>query len=269
LFGVQPIALSGAETRTSDFRYDYGAANWADLSSARRAREAERMEVYAAMVDRMDQGIGRVLAALEESGESDHTVVIFLSDNGGCASWPTPETEAAFEAYNAGIPVGDPRGYEFVGQTWGWVQNAPFRRHKVWVYEGGIATPLIVRWPAEIAAGGISHQPGHVVDFLPTLLDLAGAAEMPEELEGRSLLPWWQGTAPAPRELGWALFGNYAWREGHLKLIYNVARKDWELYDLATDRTETTNLAAQRPAEVARLRKAWWQWARRCGIETL
>jgi arylsulfatase A-like enzyme len=269
LFGTDPVSLSARESRASDFRYDYGAANWDDLNEATRAREEERMEVYAAMVDRMDQGIGRVLAALESTGQADHTLVVFISDNGGCASWPTEETEAAFEAYNSGIPVGDPRGYEFVGQTWGWAQNAPFRRHKTWVYEGGIATPMIVRWPAKITPGTITHEPGHVVDFLPTFLELSNAAEIPVEAEGQSLLPSFHGDKRPPRELGWALFGNYAWREGNLKLIYNVARQEWELYDLGEDRAETLNIAADHPETVKRLRSAWWDWAKRCGITEL
>lgn len=269
LFDSATVELSAPEARSSDFRYDYGATDWADLDAPGRAREAERMEVYAAMVDRMDQGIGRVLAALEATGQADNTVVIFLSDNGGCASWPTEESETDFEAYNANIPVGDPRGYEFVGKTWGWVQNAPFRRHKVWVYEGGIATPMIVKWPAKITSGEITHQPGHVVDFLPTLLDIAGTGPSADVFEGQSLLPIFHGgTRPSP-QLGWALFGNYAWREGSLKLIYNVAQKDWELYDLATDRSENHNIAPAHPTTVDRLKQAWWAWAARCGITEL
>jgi len=140
------------------------------------------MEAYAAMVNRMDRGIGRVLAALEDSGVAEDTLVMFLSDNGGCASWPDQREgqEKGFVEYNKGIPVGDGRGYEFVGKGWGWAQNAPFRKFKTWCYEGGIATPMFVRWPGTVAPGSITHQVGHVIDFMPTLLELAGT-EYPSE----------------------------------------------------------------------------------------
>ena len=148
------------------------------------------METYAAMVDRMDRGIGRVLAALDEAGVADNTVVMFLSDNGGCASWPSgrPGQEEGFVKYNKGIPVGDGRGYEFVGKGWGWAQNAPFRQFKTWCYEGGIATPMIVRWPGKVARGSITHQVGHIIDFMPTLLELA-ESDYPREFNGNEILP--------------------------------------------------------------------------------
>ena len=231
------------------------------------------MEVYAAMVDRMDQGIGRLMLALEQSGEADNTIVIFFSDNGGCASWPTGDVEPDFVDHNEGIPVGDGRGYEFVGKAWGWAQNAPFRRHKVWTYEGGIATPMIVRWPANVAAGTLTRQPGHVVDLMPTFLELA-KGNYPETREGHdvppmevhSLIPILEGGRREAPAMGWALFHNYAWREGDRKIVFNRSRQEWELYDLSGDRAETRNLAPQNPTEVKRLVAAWWEWAERCGI---
>ncbi len=136
--------------------------------------------------------------------------MIFFSDNGGCASWPTEKQEPGFQEYNAGIPVGDPRGYEFVGKSWGWAQNSPFRRHKIWTYEGGIATPMITRWPEKLKVGNFTKQPGHVVDLMPTLLESAegeypklrdGKAVPP--MEGHCLLPVLQGQDRETPALGW------------------------------------------------------------------
>ncbi len=267
LFQKQP-KLSPPDQKTGDYRYDYDVPNWAKLPEAERRREEARMEVYAAMVDRMDRGIGRVLAALEQSSVADNTVVIFLSDNGGCATWP--RKEAGFQEYNAGIPVGDGRGYEFVGKGWGWAQNAPFRQFKTWCYEGGIATPMIVRWPGKVAPGAITHQVGHIVDFMPTLLELAGA-EYPAEfagnailpVEGESLVPIFRGKQrQGHASLSWALFGNRAIRQGDWKLVWGASDKVWELYDLQADRSETDNLAAKFPERVASMARDWEAWAR-------
>ena len=228
------------------------------------------METYAAMVDRMDQGIGRVLAALDEAGVADNTVVMFLSDNGGCATWPSgrPGQEEGFIKYNKDIPVGDGRGYEFVGKGWGWAQNAPFRQFKTWCYEGGIATPMIVRWPGKVARGSITHQVGHIIDFMPTLLELA-ESEYPREfngneilpVEGRSLLPILHGQKrDAHRSLSWELFGNHATRQGDWKLVWGASEKQWELYDLKTDRSETNNIASKFPERVTAMARDWEAW---------
>ena len=263
--------LSPVDRKTGAFRYDYDVTPWDDVAD--RDREERRMEVYAAMVDRMDQGVGRLLDALDQRGVADNTLVCFLSDNGGCASWPS--NEAGFEEYNRGIPVGDPRGYEFVGPGWGWAQNAPFRRHKVWTYEGGIATPLVVRWPGVVRPGAITHQVGHVIDFMPTLLELAGGS-YPETLgdeailplEGKSLVPILRGQEREPHEtLSWALFGNRAVRQGRWKLVWGASDKRWELYDLADDRTETNDLAAEKPERVKAMAAEWERWAAKCEVK--
>ena len=283
--------LSPVDHKTGSFRYDYDVTPWEEVKDT--AREQRRMEVYAAMLDRMDQGIGRLLGALEGAGVAENTVVFFLSDNGGCASWPRDET--GFEEYNRGVPVGDPRGYEFVGPGWGWAQNAPFRRHKVWTYEGGIATPFIVRWPGVVQPGAITHQVGHVIDFMPTLIELAdgtypetsgrgvrlgqetghnqrgsghnqaGEAILP--LEGKSLVPILQGAKRRPHEtLCWALYGNRAIRQGDWKLVWGASDKRWELYDLAADRTETNDLAAKNPERVEAMAAEWQRWATKCEV---
>lgn len=270
LFGRAPT-LSPAENKKGDYRYDYDVPDWKGMPAAERQREEDRMETYAAMVDRMDHGIGRVLAALDEAGVADNTVVIFLSDNGGCASWPRTDKEAAFNEYNRGVPVGDERGYEFVGKGWGWAQNAPFRQFKTWTYEGGIATPMIVRWPGKVAPGSITHQTGHIIDYMPTLLELAGST-YPDDLNGRKLLPV-EGKSLLPilhgkkraghRSMAWELYGNRAVRQGDWKLVWGANVKQWELYNLKTDRTETRDLAAKHPRRVASMARDWETWQKR------
>jgi len=276
--------LSPVDRKTGSFRYDYDVTPWEELKDT--AREERRMEVYAAMVDRMDQGIGRLLDALDETGVAENTVVFFLSDNGGCASWPRDET--GFKEYNRGIPVGDPRGYEFVGPGWGWAQNAPFRRHKVWTYEGGIATPLIARWPGVVRPGAITHQVGHVIDFMPPLVELADgtypetsdpqarpgqasgqnpAGEAITPLERESLVPILRGPNRRPHEaLCWALCGNRAIGQGDWKLVWGASDKRWELYDLAARRTETNDPAAKHPGRVAAMAAEWQRWAAKCEV---
>ncbi len=262
--------LSPVDKKTGDFRYDYDVVPWDELEE--REREEHRMEVYAAMVDRMDQGIGRVLKSLKDCGVADNTIVFFLSDNGGCASWPRNEKE--FNEYNRDVPVGDTRGYEFVGKAWGWAQNSPFRRHKTWTYEGGIATPMIVRWPGKVQAGSITHQPGHLIDFMPTLLELAGGT-YPNNYhgneilpgEGKSLTPILRGNQREPHEsLCWALMGNRAIRQGDWKLVWGASDKRWELYNLSKDRTETNDLAKKHPDRVNTMVAAWQQWAEMCEV---
>ena len=269
LFASTP-KLSSPEGRKGDYRYDYDVPDWETLPGVKRQREESRMETYAAMVDRMDRGIGRVLAALNEFGVADNTIVMFLSDNGGCASWPNgrPGQEEGFVQYNEDIPVGDRRGYEFVGRGWGWAQNAPFRQFKTWCYEGGIATPMIVRWPGVVAPGSITPQVGHIIDFMPTLLELAnrtyphefnGNAILP--VEGKSLLPVFRGRTREPHSsLSWELYGNRAIRQGDWKLVWGASEKRWELYNLKADRSETNNLAAKFPDRVAAMTRDWEVW---------
>jgi arylsulfatase A-like enzyme len=263
--------LSPVDHKTGEYRYDYDVVPWEDVTD--RVREERRMEVYAAMVDRMDQGIGRLLKTLAELKIDDNTLVCFLSDNGGCATWP--RDEEGFVKYNKGIPVGDARGYEFVGKGWGWAQNTPFRRFKTWTYEGGIATPLIVRWPGRVKSGTISHQPGHLVDFMPTMLELAGATypstfnghSIPP-MEGKSLVPIFQGNQrPRHESLCWALYGNRAIRRGDWKLVWGASDRRWELYNLVEDRTETNDLADQFPKRVKRMSAKWQEWATKTEVK--
>ncbi len=225
------------------------------------------MEVYAAMVDHLDRGIGQVLAAIDEAGIADNTLVMFFSDNGGCGTIASDLKGMA--AYNHGKMPGPGDTYDFCGPGWGWAQCAPFRRFKTWNYEGGIATPCIVRWPGVVKPKSINHSVGHLIDLMPTVLEITGG-EYPSEfagkkilpLEGQSLLPALQGKEwKRDGMLFWALYGNRAVRDGRWKLVWGTSGKEWELYDMQQDRTETNNLAAQHPQVVKRLSLAWQQFA--------
>jgi arylsulfatase len=262
--------LSGPDKKAGPWRYDYEIAPWEEVEEL--PREKRRMEVYAAMVDRLDQGVGRVLTALDELGVAENTLVLFLSDNGGCAT--LPQDLAGMKAYNRELPGGSDT-YDFCGPGWGWAQCTPFRRYKTWNHEGGIATPLIARWPATIAPGGITREVGHVVDFMPTLLELAGGeypatrggkAVLP--VEGKSLVPVFQGKQRAGHEhLCWSLYGSRAVRQGKWKLVWGVSSKRWELYDMQADRTETEDLSEQQPDRVAAMSALWHEWAKVCEVE--
>jgi len=265
--------LSKPDPQQSQLAYDFAITEWAKIENL--PREQRRMEVYAAMVDSMDQGIGRVMRTLERCGLAENTCVLFLSDNGGCAShsgYYNDEIRKAHEAYNRELP-GDIDTYDYVAQGWGWAQNAPFRRYKVWTHEGGIATPMIVRWPEVVSAGTISHDVGHVVDVLPTLLDLTGASYPRQRnrvdvlpMEGDSLLPTLEGRPRiGHRSLCWYLYGNRAVRQGKWKLVWGSNVETWELFDMESDRTETNDLASVYPQRVKQMEADWLKWAKQTG----
>ncbi|HOX59006.1 MAG TPA: arylsulfatase [Candidatus Paceibacterota bacterium] len=236
--------------------------NW---STANQPWEDRRMAVYAAMVDRMDQNIGRLLQALADLNLETNTVVMFLSDNGSSSG------EAG--GRDTSQLAGPKSSYMNVGPAWAHAHNTPFRRYKLWLHEGGIATPFIVRWPSVVKPGTLTHQIGHIIDVLPTCLELAGA-KYPREfngqeilpVEGRSLVPAFRGKEVRPPDLlFWEQDGNRAVRQGKWKLVWDVELRRWELYDLEADRTETKDLAARHPARVRKLAAAYDRWARATG----
>ncbi len=240
---------------------------WDTLEPAQQEELALRMAIYAAMIDRMDQNIGRVVAQLEAMGELDNTLILFFNDNGGCAEGgrfgggPAEELETE-------------RGYFLtVGQMWANASNTPYRLYKHYVHEGGIATPAIVHWPAGMdgdGLGGFRDQSGYLPDVMPTLLD---AARIPPDdrpaTAGVSLLGAWTDDAPlAERAMYWEHEGNAAIRVGSMKLVRRHAgdHTRWELYDLANDRTERHDLAGDRPEVVESLARQWQQWAGTVGV---
>jgi len=254
--------------------------------------EALRMAVYAAQVDRMDQGIGRVVAELERAGRLENTLFVFLSDNGGCAEEMPPETAKDFvtafvdfapvtrdgqEVVPGNVPdlaPGPESTYASYGVPWANLSNTPFREYKHWIHEGGISTPFIVHWPAGLGTRGtIRTTPHQLTDVMATVLDAAGAAYPRTRdghavlpLEGRSMLPTLNGEPDrADRTLFWEHEGNAGARRGKWKLVRKYGQ-DWELYDMEDDRTELHDLAAGHPAIVAELAEAYEAWAARCGV---
>jgi arylsulfatase len=250
------------------------------------------MEVYAAQIDRMDQGIGRILDALEQTGQLDNTLVIFMSDNGACAEdipvgVPVDElvnnlmiarshtrdgAEVRF-GNKPDIMPGPEDTYQSYGTAWANLSNTPFRLYKHWIHEGGISTPLIFHWPQGIAEkGGVRHTPGYLPDIMATLLDIS-ATDYPQQregkpvpaLEGISLMSVLDGDIGERGPMFWEHEGNAAVRIGDWKLVRKYPEA-WELYDLAQDRTETRDLAAQYPERVAGMRARYEEWAARCGV---
>lgn len=214
------------------------------------------MSVYAAMIDRMDQNIGRLLAALRAAGRDRNTLILFLSDNGGCS-------EFVNEGKPGALP-GDPDSNLSTGLPWANVSNTPFRGFKQQVYEGGISTPLIAVWPERRRGPRFEHQPGHLIDLMPTCLDAASVAGV--KCEGLSLLPALDGGwRPGPRTLCWEHEGARAVRQGDWKLVAGDGRP-WELYDMRASRTELNDLAARDPDAVARMSRAYNEWAAGNGV---
>jgi len=259
---------------------DAGARAWEELTPAEQTDLEYRMAVYAAQVHRMDWNIGRLVATLREQGQLENTLLIFLSDNGGCAEPYTDRGGQPAERINDPAFSG-PVSY---GTGWANASNTPFRNFKSQLYEGGIATPLIVHWPAGLKAkqGSIDPTPGYITDIMPTALAVSGApyprtnhARPTPPLEGRSLLPVLLGSppAPAPRIFAWEQYGYKSVRRGDLKAVFappglhdRRGRGQWELYDLAGDRAESHDLAATRPDDLKKLIAFWDEWAARAQV---
>ncbi len=270
-----------------------------------REFETRCMEVYAAMVDCMDQGIGRVIAELKQQGQLDNTLILYLQDNGGCAETvgrgtnatarterpslpPMPPDDFQYSStpkqtrdgrpvrMGYGVLPGGPDTYIAYGREWANVSNTPFREYKHWTHEGGISTPLIAHWPAGIAPSrrnALVSEPGQLVDIMATCLDVARAiypaehrGEKIKPLEGISLQPAFVGR-PLPRNkpLVWEHEGNRAVRDGRWKLVAKE-NQPWELYDLGADRTELHDLAAAQSDRVKTMAATWDAWAARADV---
>ena len=278
---------------------DAGVEAWETVDH--KEWHARRMEVYAAQIDRMDQGIGRLVRALEEDEALDRTLILFLADNGACAEELTADAEwvrrITPERTRAGQPVhpgndpavmpGPETTYQSYGLPWANASNTPFREYKHWVHEGGISTPLIAHWPEGIhARGEWTPQVGHLVDIMATCVDVAGAhyprtmrGQPITPMEGASLAPAFSGQAPSERAVFFEHEGNRAVRLGRWKLVSRAEDDpfawwqhddpgpgNWELYDMEADRTETNDLASERPDLVRSLAVLWQQWALRTDV---
>jgi arylsulfatase A-like enzyme len=245
--------------------------------------DALAMAVHAAMIDRMDQGIGRIIHALKETGQLDNTLILFLSDNGAsaenCAAYgpgfdrpnETRDGRKIVYATRKEALPGPETTYSSIGQRWANVSNTPYQYWKAESYEGGIHTPLIAFWPKGITAikGSFNPQVGHVMDFMPTFTEITGAM-YPATFKGHAIPPT-TGVSLAPTFSGKHMTGHEALfnehfgaryaREGDWKLVSVSRDSAWHLFNLAEDRTETVDLAAQHPEKVRRLDSLWHQWA--------
>ncbi|MFD2887970.1 arylsulfatase [Chitinophaga cymbidii] len=252
---------------------DSGVTAWSDLPAKTRKEMAHKMAVYAAQVDRMDQGIGQILDQLDASGKAENTIVIFLADNGGCAEGG-PQ---GLDHRKNGIPPGGEDSYMSYGQSWANASNTPFRQFKKDLLEGGISTPLIVRWPRGIRPeryGQVMEQMGHVTDIMPTLCAAAGA-RYPTQYKGREVLPVEgenllpaiaKGTVQPHQPVCWSLNDERAVITGKHKLISAGKNAPWELYDLEKDRTESNDRAASSPLQAKDMQQHWENWAQHVGI---
>ena len=221
-----------------------------------------RMEVYAAMVHRMDEGIGRVIEQLDRSGELDNTLLVFLSDNGGCA-----EDISGRQLHRDTSTIGLPGSYVAYRKPWSQLSNVPFRKYKQWTDEGGIATPLIVHWPA--GAGGSDDwidAYGHVIDLYPTALSAAGIP-LEEDLPGKDIFSTVTDDADEQtRPLFWEHFGRAAVRRGRYKLVRHRPEEQWMLFDLSDDPTEMNDIATEQPDTVRELASLYDEWALGVGV---
>lgn len=248
---------------------DPDARPWEELTDEEQVAWDARMAVHAAMVTCMDRGIGRVLDQVAAMGATDNTLVLFLSDNGASA-----EFIVRGEGDDPAAAPGSRKSFKCLEVGWANAANTPLRMHKIWTHEGGISTPLIACWPKGIAARGeVRHDVGHLIDILPTVIDLAGIkapaefeGEKTTPLPGRSLAPIFRGEqVAAPDFLFWEHQGNRALREGDWKVVREFGGP-WELYHLARDRSETRNLVEAYPDLAARLISKWQAFADETGV---
>ncbi len=269
---------------------------------ANKERDAKCMEVFAAMVDRMDQGVGKIVAELERTGRLEDTLILYLQDNGGCAELmgrnptkgredgprkdkPTlpqlppeslpnglvpPQTRDGYPVRQGPNVVPGPADtYVAYGEGWANVSNTPFREYKHWVHEGGISSPLVAHWPKGIAAKGeLRKQPGHLIDVMATCVDLSGATYPKDALplEGKSIRPAFADKPLERDAIFWEHEGNRAVRVGDWKLVAKHG-KPWELYDIAKDRIESRDLASSEPERVKRMAVQYDTWAKRANVE--
>jgi arylsulfatase A-like enzyme len=234
---------------------------WDELSEEEKDAEDLKMAVYAAMIDRVDQNLGRLFGKLRELGEWDNTLILFLSDNGACKEQPNTTPD---------IPPGPVKSYRTVSVGWANASNTPYRKFKSTDFEGGIRTPFIAHWP-KVIKPGITGQVGHLIDISATMTGISGAT-YPEEINGRktkppvgkSLLPIFQGKQREPHEeIFWHFGSANAVRQGNLKAV-RQGKKPWELYDLEKDPTEMHDLAMEMPEKAKELGNMWKAWDKKC-----
>ncbi len=228
---------------------------WESLTPEQKKFQQDKMTIHAAMIERMDKEIGRIIEQLRAMDAIDNTLIIFLSDNGASA-----EIMVRDDGHDPEAVPGSASTYLCLGPGWSNMCNTPFRRHKTWVHEGGTCTPFIAHWPDGIAARGeLRHTYGHVINVVPTILDLAEVPLSGDEnisFPGQSMRQVFTEDTEWQQDLWWYHEGNSAIRVGKWKLVA-VKQEEWELFNLETDRTESKNLAESNPDKVIELEKRW------------
>jgi arylsulfatase len=241
---------------------------WDSLPEDRRLDLARRMAIFAAMVDRMDQQLGRIIHYLRDAGELDSTLIVFTSDNGACFEWDPFGFD--IKSSNQNIlhtgdeidTMGGPGTFHSVGSGWANASNTPWRMYKHFNHEGGIASPGIVHWPAGLKTepGSIIHDPAHIIDLLPTAVAVAGVDYTGKlDLPGINLIDQLHRGGGSERTFFFEHQGNRAVRQGNWKLVA-FDDQPWELYDFTTDRSEMNDLATQHPDRVESMNAAWETW---------
>jgi len=225
-----------------------------------------RMEVYAAMIDRMDQGLGRVFETIKANNAWDNTLVLFLSDNGG-----SPENITGRNLNDPSVPIGLPGSYVAYRKPWSIASNTPFRRYKRWVEEGGIASPMIMHWPEGVApVDDRIDTYAHVVDIYPTIAEVAQAnyPDSVRALRGQNLLSLIKNdSVVADRPLFWEHIGHQAMRQGKWKIVSRAPEYQWALYDMRQDPTELTDVSQEFPKVVEQMSQTYEQWAEEVGVQ--
>jgi arylsulfatase len=282
--------------------------NWAMLDEWKETEywewDKRNMEVYAAMIDSMDQGIGRIVESLKDTGQFENTLICYFQDNGGCAEGygrggiggpraDAPSLPALPDDYlqpdmtpkqsRDGFPMRTGKGSMAgpadtaigYGRGWATVSNTPFREYKHWVHEGGISTPLIAHWPEKITRhGDLDPTPSHLIDLMATAVDIAGATypetfhggESIKPMEGKSLVPAFLGQSIEREAIYWEHEGNRAIRVGDYKLVAKGAKGKWELYNIALDRSEQNDLSVEKPFMAKKLADMWQAYAERADV---
>jgi arylsulfatase len=255
---------------------------WDSLPEDRRKDLARRMATFAAMVDRMDRNIGRVVAYLKTTGQLENTLIFYLSDNGACGEWDPFGFDVESGPKNI-LHTGDdlktlgsPESYASYGSGWANACSTPYRYYKQYTHEGGILTPLIVHYPAGVALrpGTLIRQTGYLTDIMATCVEAAGATYPAESagtkilpMEGTSLMPVLSGGDRPAQPIFIEHEDSKAVRDGDWKLVQERGGHPWELYNLALDPTEMHDLARSEPDRVARMAADWNAWAARCGLK--
>jgi arylsulfatase len=251
---------------------DSEVPKWGNLTFDQKQLWKAKMEVYAAMIDRVDQSVGRLLAKLKELKKDENTLIVFISDNGAQGGYSNSRTKPS---RNSG-PIGSPGSYDYQEQSWASVSNTPLRQYKNNMHEGGFSSPFIAWFPKQIKGGSIVKGTAHLIDIAPTFYELSGATYpvtfnnvKSNPLAGKSLIPILTGkTTEVNRDepLFWERAGNRAVRKGNWKIVSTYPSYKWELFDLSNDRGETTDLSSKFPETVDKLSVEYFKWAEQTGV---